>query len=110
MTAKAQTQTPATQTTAVPISLQTAITRSLQVNPNIRAGNLSVSYQQALSGTVRDFGRTNINLTLGQYNSPIWYDNNITITQGIPNPVYLRRAAELAQANIDASRSQMRLY
>lgn len=95
---------------ANPVTLQTAINSSLQVNPSVRVGNLGVQYQQALSGAVRDFGRTNINVTLGQYNSPIWYDNNITITQGIPNPVYLKRAAELAEASMNASRTQTRIY
>ncbi|GAA4341030.1 CusA/CzcA family heavy metal efflux RND transporter [Flaviaesturariibacter amylovorans] len=106
LAAGAQSTVPGT----TPINLQTAISRSYQVNPGSRAANLGVEYQQALSGTVRDFGRTNINLTLGQYNSPVWYDNNITITQDIPNPVYLKRAAELAQANIAASRTQLRVY
>lgn len=92
------------------VSLPAAIATSLQVNPNTRVGSLGVQYQQALSGTVRDLGRTNINLTFGQYNSPVWYDNNITITQGIPNPVYLRRASQLAEANINASQAQIKIY
>ena len=93
-----------------PVSLQTAINSSLQANPNTQVGNLGIQYQQALSGTVRDFGRTNINVTVGQYNSPVWYDNNITISQGIPNPVYLKRASELAEATISASRLQTRIF
>jgi heavy metal efflux system protein len=93
-----------------PVSLQSAINSSLQVNPNVRVGTLGVQYQQALRGAARDFGRTNINVTVGQYNSPVWYDNNITITQGIPNPVYLKRAAQLADANINASRTQILIY
>ncbi|MBE7170490.1 MAG: CusA/CzcA family heavy metal efflux RND transporter [Williamsia sp.] len=92
------------------INLQTAVSRSLGVNPNIRAANLGVQYQQALRGSVRDIGKTNINLTYGQYNSPVPYDNNITITQNIPNPVYLRRLSELADATIDATRLQLRVY
>lgn len=103
----AQTTPPATNN---PVSLQAAIATSLQVNPNTRVGRLDVQYQQALSGTVRDFGRTNINVIIGQYNSPVWYDNNVTITQGIPNPVYLRRASQLAEANINASQAQTKIY
>jgi heavy metal efflux system protein len=102
-------QTPPVGTSG-PISLQSAINSSLQVNPNVRVGTLGVQYQQALRGAVRDFGRTNINVTVGQYNSPVWYDNNITITQGIPNPVYLKRAAELAEANVNASRTQILIF
>jgi len=103
-------QTPAVNQSAAAIDLSTAISSSLQANPNTRVGTLRVQYQQALSGTIRDFGKTNINLTYGQYNSPVTYDNNITITQNIPNPVYLRRLSELSEANINASRFQTIIF
>lgn len=96
--------------TSKSINLQTAISTALSVNPNIRSANLGVQYQQALRGAAKDIGKTNINLTYGQYNSPVKYDNNITITQNIPNPVYLKRLTELADANINASRLQLRIY
>jgi cobalt-zinc-cadmium resistance protein CzcA len=92
------------------VNLQTAVTSSLGANPNIRVGNLGVQYQQALKGAARDIGKTNINLTYGQYNSPVPYDNNITVTQNIPNPVYLKRLSELADASIDVSRFQLKIY
>ncbi len=92
------------------VNLQTAVTNSLSANPNMRVGNLGVEYQQTLKGSTGDIGKTNINLTYGQYNSPIPYDNNITITQNIPNPVYLKRLKELADASIGASRSQLKIY
>jgi cobalt-zinc-cadmium resistance protein CzcA len=92
------------------VNLQTAVTASLSVNPNVRVGNLGIQYQQALKGAARDIGKTNINLTYGQYNSPVPYDNNITVTQNIPNPVYLKRLSELADASIDASRFQLKIY
>ncbi|MES2005532.1 MAG: CusA/CzcA family heavy metal efflux RND transporter [Bacteroidota bacterium] len=102
-------QVPATATNTR-INLQSAISRSLDANPNIRAGNLNIDYQQALKGAAKDIGKTNITLTLGQYNSPIVYDNNITITQNIPNPVYLKRLSELSDASIDVSRLQVGIY
>lgn len=106
-----QAQTPVTTPPALStIDLPTAISNSLAVNPNTRVGMLGVQYQQALKGSVRDLGKTNINLTYGQYNSPVPYDNNITIIQNIPNPVYLKRLSELAEANINASRFQTRIY
>lgn len=92
------------------IDLSTAISSALLVNPNTRVGTLGVQYQQALKGTARDFGKTNINLTYGQYNSPIPYDNNITVTQNIPNPLYLKRLSEFMDANINASRFQSRIF
>lgn len=97
-------------TAGATVDLSTAISSSLQANPNTRVGVLGVQYQQALSGSVKDIGKTNINLTFGQYNSPYKYDNNITITQNIPNPAYLRRLSELAEANINASGFQTRIF
>lgn len=92
------------------VSLPTAINTAIGINPNIQSANLGVQYQQALRGAARDIGKTNITLTLGQYNSFVAYDNNITVWQNIPNPVYLRRLSELADANIDASRLQLGIF
>lgn len=92
------------------VDLNAAVNGSLQANPNTRVGALGVQYQQALSGSVRDIGKTNINLMLGQYNSTVNYDNNITLTQNIPNPVYLRQLSKLAIANIDASQFQTKIF
>lgn len=92
------------------IDLNSAISASLNSNPNTRVAKLGEEYQSALKGSVRDYGKTNINLTFGQYNSLIAYDNNITISQNIPNPVYLKRLTELADANINASKMQAGIY
>lgn len=92
------------------VNLQTAVNSSLAVNPNVRAGTLDVQYQQVLRGAAREIGKTNINLTYGQYNSPVPYDNNITVTQAIPNPVYLNRLTELADATIEVSRLQVKVF
>lgn len=91
------------------VSLQTAINTSLSVNPSVQAANLGVRYQETLRGAAKDIGKTNINLTYGQYNSPVNYDNNVTITQNIPNPAYMKRLIELADANTSASRLQIRV-
>lgn len=104
-----QAQVPGVSTNRT-INLQSAVNASLNANPHIRAGNLNLEYQQALKGAAKDIGKTNITLTMGQYNSPVVYDNNITITQNIPNPVYLRRLSELSDASIDASRIQLGVF
>lgn len=91
------------------VNLQTAINTSLSINPSIQAANLGVRYQETLRGAARDIGKTNINLTYGQYNSPVTYDNNVTITQSIPNPAYMKRLIELADANTSVSRLQIRV-
>lgn len=108
--ANAQTVTATITRPRTTIGLQQALSSSLAANPGIRVGGLDVTYQQALRGAAKDIGKTNINLMFGQYNSPTPYDNNITISQNIPNPAYMRRVAELADATIDASRVQMKVY
>ncbi|SJZ85731.1 CusA/CzcA family heavy metal efflux RND transporter [Sediminibacterium ginsengisoli] len=105
----AQAQTSAASTNGR-INLQSAINASLNANPNVRVGNLGVDYQQALRGAAKDIGKTNITLMFGQYNSLVAYDNNITATQNIPNPVYMKRLTELSDASIDASRLQVGIY
>ena len=92
------------------IDLNSAISASIETNPNSRVARLGEEYQSVLKGSVRDYGKTNINLTFGQYNSLIAYDNNITISQNIPNPIYLKRLTELADANINASKMQAGIY
>lgn len=91
------------------IDLPSALQASLTTNPSVRAANLDIAYQQALKGAAKDIGKTNINLTYGQYNSPVPYDNNFTISQNLPNPSYLRRLTELAEANINASQLQLKV-
>lgn len=93
-----------------PIGLEAAIQASVTANPNTRTAALGVQYQQALKSAARDFGKTNISLMYGQYNSLVSYDNNFTISQSIPNPVYLKRLSELADANIYASQQQDAIY
>lgn len=92
------------------MDLPALISSSLTVNPSAKIGTLGVSYQQTLKGSVADWGKTNVNVMYGQYNSRVNYDNNITITQGIPNPSYLKRLKELADANIDASRARIKIF
>lgn len=92
------------------IDLNSAISASIETNPNSRVARLGEEYQSVLKGSVRDYGKTNINLTFGQYNSLIAYDNNITISQNIPNPIYLKRLTELADANINASKTQAQIF
>ncbi|PUZ20907.1 cobalt-zinc-cadmium resistance protein CzcA [Chitinophaga costaii] len=92
------------------VNLEAAIHAAVQSNPTTSMAALNMQYQQALKGSTADFGKTNINLTYGQYNSPVGYDNNFTISQAIPNPVYLKRLAQLADANIYASQLQAAIY
>ncbi|WP_206685527.1 hypothetical protein, partial [Escherichia coli] len=63
-----------------------------------------------LKKTVKDYGKTNVGLTFGQYNSRIAYDNNFSINQGIPNPAYFKSLIRLSESNIKSSELQLKVY
>jgi cobalt-zinc-cadmium resistance protein CzcA len=86
----AQAISPAVQTITLDQALQLASARNAQV----QLAGLSVSQQQALRRTAYDAGRLSVTAMLGQYNSRR-FDNNLTVTQTIPNPTLMRRMAEL---------------
>lgn len=92
------------------INLNEAVASAIKSNPLIKVGTLDVGYQQQLRKTVRDYGKTDIGLTFGQYNSRIAYDNNFSISQNIPNPGYFRSLIKLSESNIKSSELQLKIY
>ncbi len=92
------------------IDLNNAVTSAMTNNPLVKVGTLDIGYQQQLKKTVKDYGKTNIGLTFGQYNSRIAYDNNFSINQGIPNPAYFRSLIRLSESNIKSSELQLKIY
>lgn len=92
------------------INLNNAVTSAMKNNPLVKVGTLDIGYQQQLKKTVKDYGKTNIGLTFGQYNSRIAYDNNFSINQGIPNPAYFRSLIRLSESNIKSSELQLKIY
>lgn len=92
------------------ITLNDAVLSAVKYNPQVKVGTLDISYQQQLKKTVKDYGKTNFSLMIGQYNSRIAYDNNITVTQSIPNPTYFRSLVKLSESNIKSSELQLKVY
>lgn len=92
------------------VNLNEAVASATKSNPLIKVGTLDIGYQQQLRKTVRDYGKTDIGLTFGQYNSRIAYDNNFTINQNIPNPGYFRSLIKLSESNIRSSELQLKIY
>lgn len=92
------------------VNLNEAVAISIKNNPLVKVGTLDIGYQQQLKKTVKDYGKANIGLTYGQYNSRIAYDNNFTINQGIPNPAYFKSLIRLSEANIKSSKLQLKIY
>lgn len=92
------------------VNLNEAVASSIKNNPLVKVGTLDIGYQQQLKKTVKDYGKTNVGLTFGQYNSRIAYDNNFTINQGIPNPAYFKSLIKLSESNIKGSELQLKVY
>jgi heavy metal efflux system protein len=92
------------------INLNDAVAAAMKNNPLVKVGTLDITYQQQLKKTVKDYGKTNVGLTFGQYNSRIAYDNNFNINQGIPNPAYFKSLIRLSESNIKSSELQLKIY
>ncbi|RCR66683.1 CusA/CzcA family heavy metal efflux RND transporter [Larkinella punicea] len=83
-------QTPVSRQT---LTLDQALQQASYRNAQIQIAGLTVSQQQALRRTAYDAGRFSATAMLGQYNTRR-FDNNLTVTQSIPNPTLMRRLAE----------------
>lgn len=77
-------------------------------NGTARINALGVAQQQTGRRAARDIGATNFGWTGGQYNS-INFDNNVTVTQTLPNPELVRQLGRLADANVTGAEAQGRL-
>jgi cobalt-zinc-cadmium resistance protein CzcA len=84
-----------------PLTLNQAIQQATSSNGQLQTANLGVLQQQALRRTAYDAGRLSATLMLGQYNSRR-FDNNLTVTQTIPNPTLMRRLAQLNDQTVSA--------
>ncbi|WP_040007213.1 CusA/CzcA family heavy metal efflux RND transporter [Fibrisoma limi] len=104
----AQAQTSPTALTATPLTLDAALNQALANNGSGRVSSLNIAIQQTGRRTAREIGRTDVSLVSGQYNSLRW-DNNVTISQSIPNGKLIRGLERLADAGIRSSELQARL-
>ncbi|MFD2934802.1 CusA/CzcA family heavy metal efflux RND transporter [Spirosoma flavum] len=83
------------------ITLDQALQQAGNRNAQLQIAGLGVNQQQALRRTAYDAGRLSVLAMLGQYNSRR-FDNNLTITQTIPNPTLMRRLANLNDQTVSA--------
>ncbi len=91
-----------------PLSLPQALQQAYQNNPLLRVSGLNVGYQQALRATAGEVGKTDIAVTLGQYNSR-YFDQALTVGQRLPNPTVVRGLRSLADARILGAEAESRL-
>ena len=91
-----------------PLTLDAALNQALTNNGSGRVSSLNIAIQQSGRRTARDIGRTDVSLVSGQYNSLRW-DNNLTISQSIPNGKLIRGLERLADAGIRGGELQAQL-
>ncbi len=91
------------------VTLEQAVQQALGHNGLMRSAELEIQYQQKIKASAGYIGKTNIDVTAGQYNSYHWKDNNFSITQTIPNPRNFSAKKELGNAMIGAARAQRKM-
>lgn len=89
------------------INLQEAIQMALDSNLIIRSSGYSLEVQKALKGAAWDFGKTNIDMQYGQFNS-YTKDNSFTLSQSIAFPSVYINQHKLANANVKSSEWQLK--
>lgn len=85
------------------ITLEQAVQQSLQQNQYVQAARYDVEARQTLKRTASDIGKLSLTGMVGQYNSYVRSDNNITVSQSIPFPTVFGARASLGQAHVKGS-------
>jgi cobalt-zinc-cadmium resistance protein CzcA len=88
------------------MSLEQVLQQGTDKNLMIKAGLYQVDYQNALLKSAAEISKTELNWMGGQYNS-LAFDNNLTLTQKLPNPVASKRRAALLSEQLTGSRSRL---
>ncbi|MBN8820464.1 MAG: CusA/CzcA family heavy metal efflux RND transporter [Spirosoma sp.] len=102
--AQVNTQSPVSR----PLSLEGALQQTVQNNPLVRVSALTIGVQQALRGTATDLGKTDLSVSLGQYNSP-YFDQSLSVGQRFPAPALIRSQRRLLDARINGAEAEARV-
>jgi heavy metal efflux system protein len=88
-------------------TLKTAEAQTLANNPQLKVAKLEVQYQEALTKTASEIPKLDASLMVGQYNSIVRSDNNLTLSQSLPFPTVFGDRKSLALANVAVSQAQV---
>ena len=83
--------------------LEECIDISLKNNENINTANFNIDAEREFRKHASEIPKTSFMYTQGQFNSIYKYDNNITISQMIPNPAVFVTHHAVANAQIRSS-------
>lgn len=81
------------------LTLEQSVQTALRGNQALEAARRDVLAAQALRGTAREIPKTDVSALLGQYNS-YKFDQNVTVTQSLPNPAVFRARRGVIEANV----------
>ncbi|WP_020598488.1 CusA/CzcA family heavy metal efflux RND transporter [Spirosoma panaciterrae] len=90
------------------LSLEEALRLATAQNGTARINALNIAQQQTGRRVAHDIGPTSLSWMGGQYNG-INFDNNVTLSQSLPNPKLVRQLGRLADANVAGSESLARV-
>ncbi|MDX2001386.1 MAG: CusA/CzcA family heavy metal efflux RND transporter [Chitinophagales bacterium] len=90
------------------LTLDLALQQGLKNNNLVQASELNVQVQQQLKVGSFEMPQTELNATLGQINSHN-FDQNYSVTQGLPNPALIAARKKLLNANIAISENSLRI-
>jgi heavy metal efflux system protein len=112
LSAESRAQVP--QLTNPVTTLDQALQAADSRNAQLQLAGLGLTQQRALRRTANEAGRFSAVLTLGQYNTRR-FDNNLTISQSVPNPVLTKRLTDLSdqtarvrEAAVGVTRNEVR--
>lgn len=91
------------------INMPQAVHQALTNNKLVLSADLQKQYQQQLKSAIGYIGKTEFNAMVGQYNSYKWGDNNISVTQPIPNPKTFSTQRALSDAMIGSAEAQKKM-
>ncbi|PQA58652.1 CusA/CzcA family heavy metal efflux RND transporter [Siphonobacter curvatus] len=97
--------TPLLSQAQTPLSPQQAVQTALQNNRSLAASRLEVKARQTLQQTAREMPKTEVTALLGQYNS-YKFDQNVSISQTIPNPAVFRARASVLENQTRTAEAQ----
>lgn len=85
------------------VRLEDAVSLAIQHHAQIQLADMEVHYRELLTKTSGTLPKLGVNLTLGQYNSSVQHDNNLTLSQTLPFPTVFPHRKQLAEAEVEES-------
>ncbi|MFB9865569.1 CusA/CzcA family heavy metal efflux RND transporter [Rufibacter immobilis] len=89
-------------------TVQGAVDRALSQNPALEAARINIKRNEKLKGIAWDIGKTDIDITYGQSNSPE-KDNNVSVSQSLAFPTVYARQAKLLKEQVQESKFSFNL-